>query len=177
MKATTFKNPYIKDEISILEDASSVLRFRTIVEPKGGQKELHFHSRITEEFLVENGVLTLETNEGSTQLKANQKIAVKPFTPHRFYNEGKNATQFVVTVKNPDCLSDGLRIMYGLVRDTKIGKNGLPKNILKSVVALYMMDAYSAKLPYTLQRLGFSMLNGIAMVLGYKKQLLLAYGK
>ncbi|NJB37953.1 cupin domain-containing protein [Croceivirga sp. JEA036] len=177
MKATAFKNPYIKDEITILEDTSSVLRFRTIVEPKGGQREFHFHSKIIEHFLVEKGELTLETKEATILLKPYEKFAIQPLIAHRFYNEGKNATQFVVTVKNPDSLSDGLRIMYGLVRDTKIGNNGLPKNILKSVVALYMMDAYSAKLPYTLQRLGFSMLNGVAMVLGYKKQLLLAYGK
>ncbi len=177
MNASVFKNPFLKDEIIILEDSPEVLRFRTKVAPGGGQKEMHFHSRITEQFSVEEGVLTLETKEGVKSLKPNTNATVKPFTAHRFYNAGSTTAIFVVTVNNPKSLSDGLRIMYGLVRDTKIGAKGLPKNIIKSVVALKMMDAYSANLPYGLQRLGFVVLNGLAIALGYKRQLISTYNK
>jgi mannose-6-phosphate isomerase-like protein (cupin superfamily) len=60
--------------------------------------------------------------------------------------------------------------LYALAQQGKVGKNGLPKNPLQTVVLLQALEpsAYVAGLPIWLQRPLFGVLAAIGQALGYK---------
>ena len=49
-KKVEFSNSVIKDRILILEDTKENLIFKTFLAPGGGQNDLHYHSKLYEEF-------------------------------------------------------------------------------------------------------------------------------
>ena len=174
-KKNEFSNPIIKDRIEILQDSKNTLKFRTFLEPKGGQNALHYHARIKEEFHIIEGELSVIINTKKQILRINEKQIITPFTTHKFYNDTNTTTIFDVIITEPKEMKKGLQIMYGLVEDGKTNSAGLPNNIFHTAIGLKMMDAFSPDFPLILQKLGISTFAYLGNKLGIKKALLTKY--
>jgi quercetin dioxygenase-like cupin family protein len=170
-----FSNPIIKDEIEILFESNEKLVFRTVVKPSGGQSGVHYHIKITEEFKIISGELTVNLNGQKLTLKPGDHYVIKPFDCHQFLNESKNNVVFEVVVTPSIDVKRGLQIIYGLAAEDKVYKNGLPKNILSAAIAIQMMDAYVPKIPLSIQKIGIGVLVFVGKKTAVKKKLVSRY--
>ncbi len=174
-KKLEFSNPIIKDRIEVLKNSTSLLIFRTFLKPNGGQHELHYHTRLDEKFKVIKGTLNIMIGDRKMVLNAGDEQTIPPFTSHMFYNRSGEQVVFDVEVVNPQKMMNALQIMYGLTNDVKTNKKGLPNNILHTAIGLKMMDAFSPKVPYFIQKVGISTLATLGKIIGLEKQLVEKY--
>ncbi len=100
-----------------------------------------------------------------------EEASVPPGTPHRFFSDSSQPTTFRVTVLEPGRLEDGLRILYGLARDGKVTKKGIPKDPLVVALGSQWSDMYLAGMPIWLQQGLFKPLAALARSRGYEKKL------
>lgn len=170
-----FSNPIIKDEIEILYDTKEKLIFRTSLESGGGQAKLHYHTKITEKFRGIEGELTVIINGEKKILKPNRETIIKPYDTHQFLNVSSRKVVFEVEITPGHNISKGLQIFYGLAKDGKVFKNGLPKNIFHTAIGLKMLDAYITNVPVLFQKFGVSLLAKIAGVIGLERKIILKY--
>ncbi|MEZ7514588.1 cupin domain-containing protein [Flavobacterium frigidarium] len=170
-----FSNPVIKDEIEILFESKEKLVFRTVLKPSGGQAGVHYHTKITEEFKIISGELTVNLNEQKLTLKSGDHYVIKPFDCHRFLNESKNNVVFEVVVTPSIDIKRGLQVIYGLATEDKVYKNGLPKNLLSAAIAIQMMDAYVPKIPLSIQKIGIGVLAFLGKKTAVKRKLISRY--
>ncbi len=176
-KKIEFSNAILKDRIQIIEDSEYKLTFRTYLEPDGGQYELHYHTKLNEKFKIIQGELNVIINNEEKTLIAEDEQTITNFTNHRFYNASGKQVIFDVEVLNPKRMISALQIMYGLVEDGKTNAKGLPNNIFHTAIGLQMMDAFSPKIPYFIQKFGISILAILGRILGIKKKLIKKYCK
>lgn len=172
-----FSNPILKDRIKILESTPHKLVFRTFLAPNGGQHQLHYHSKLNETFKIIKGELNVIINQTEKKLTVGDQYTIENHTNHRFLNRSEVPVIFEVDILNPKKMINALQIMYGLVNDGKTASNGLPKNIFYTAIALHMMDAFSPKIPYLIQKTGISYLALLGKVLGIEKLLIAKYCK
>ncbi|CAL2077897.1 cupin domain-containing protein [Tenacibaculum sp. 190524A02b] len=174
-KKSEFSNSVIKDRIEVIENSKHILRFRTFLEKGGGQNQLHYHTKINETFKVVQGELSVVLNKKESILKAGSSYTIPASTAHMFYNNSNEQVIFDVEILNPQKMIHGLKIMYGLANEGKINKEGLPKNIFYLTIALHMMDTFSPRIPYFIQKSGILILASLGKVLGIEKRLIEKY--
>lgn len=173
----TFCNPIIKDKIQIIYESKDKLIFKAYLQPKGGQSGQHFHTEITEKFKIIKGELNLILNKKKKILKPNEQIVIEKFDTHQFFNNSNENVIFEVEITPAKEIRKALQIMYGLAKDGKVYKNGLPKNIFHTAIGIKMMDAYIPNVPVFIQKIGISTLSYIGDKFGLKKKLLSLYSK
>ena len=170
-----FYNPIIKDEIEILLESKHKLVFRTYLQPNGGQSGLHYHTNITETFKIIQGSLNIFHNGKERVLKTNDELSIKKFESHKFFNKTNDVVIFEVEINDPKEIMKGLQIIYGLANDRKVYKNGLPKNILYTAIAINKMDAYIPNVPLFVQKVGISILALVGKITGLESRLVSIY--
>ncbi|WP_108869005.1 cupin domain-containing protein [Aquimarina aquimarini] len=170
-----FSNPIIKDEIEVLNESKEKLIFKTFLKPNGGQSRLHYHTKITEKFKIIEGELHVILNNDKRILKPNNEVLIKEFDTHQFYNKSDKNVVFEVEITPARHIKKALQIIYGLAKDGKVYKSGMPKNIFYMAIGLNMMDAYIPEAPRIIQKLGISILAAIGRIIGLEKKLMLQY--
>jgi len=148
------------------------LIFNTYLQPKGGQTNRHYHTKLTEEFCVLEGELFLTLNQKNLTLKKGEVITIHPYDVHKFTNTTNKTVIFKVEVYPSGQISKGLQIIYGLANSGKTLKNGLPHNIFNIAISLNMMDAYIPNVPLGIQKTGIQLLAFLGKILGIEKKLI-----
>lgn len=171
----SFSNPILKDRIQILKDIQDRLVFRTYLAPNGGQTELHYHTAFTEKFEVIKGMLCVFLDQELKVFNANESQMILPNTAHRFYNNTDEEVIFDVEIINPGKMKYALQIMYGLAKDGKTNKVGLPLNVFHLAIGLSMMNAYSPNFPQVFQYIALSFLARLGKFIGVEKKLMEKY--
>ncbi|WP_107037759.1 cupin domain-containing protein [Brumimicrobium mesophilum] len=174
-KKVEFSNPIIKDRLRIIENSKYKLIFRTFLESGGGQNQLHYHSKINETFKIIQGELNIIINNEEKILRTGDEYSILPYTNHMFYNKSDKQVVFDVEIKSPNKMMNALQIMYGLSSDEKTNKEGLPNNIFHTAIGLNLMDAFSPKIPFIVQKTGISFFYNLGKILGIEKQLINKY--
>lgn len=170
-----FSNPIIKDRIEVLESSNHKLVFRTFLKAGGGQNELHYHTKINETFRVISGELNVVINDKELLLKEGNTYVILPRTNHMFFNSSDKEVIFDVEILHPKKMIIALRIFYGLTLDGKTNRDGLPNNIFHTAIGLNMMDAFSPKVPFILQKAGIASLSILGKIIGIEKSLIKKY--
>lgn len=170
-----FSNSIIKDRIVIIEDSKYKLIFRVFLESGGGQNQLHYHSKINETFKIVKGELNIVIDSNEKILITGDEYAILSYTSHMFYNKSDKQVIFDVEIKNPQKIIKALQIMYGLTNDKKTNKEGLPNNIFHTAIGLNLMDAFSPKIPFIIQKIGISFFYILGKIFGIEKQLIKKY--
>jgi len=174
-KTIEFSNSIIKNRIEILENTALKLVFRTFLEPNGGQNQLHYHSKLNETFKVVEGELTLFIDKTEKKLACGETYCILHKTNHMFLNTSQKQVIFDVEIINPKKIINALQIIYGLANNGKTTKHGLPKNIFHIAICLNMMDTFSPKVPYVIQKYGFLAIASIGRIFKIEKRLVDRY--
>ena len=167
-------NPVQNDWIVFRETAQDtsgqLLSAELVVAPRGGGTPLHVHPNQEEHFKVLSGTLGVQVGEEHRSLGEGEEAVVSPGTPHRWWNDADQEARVLLELRPALNTEIGFETVYGLARDGKTNKNGVP-NLLQLAVmfnSLNKGELYLAKPPIPVQKALFTLLSPVGKLLGYK---------
>lgn len=139
----------------------------------------HLHDRWFETFEILQGAAAYRLGGEQLHLKAGERVVMPPRVPHVHpWNIGSGVMVYRQTddfgEADADAVDDVLGVfatIYGLAREGKIGKKGLPKNPLQFAATLRTLvkhGGYDATVPVLVQRGMSATLGRFAEALGYR---------
>jgi len=139
----------------------------------GGGTERHYHDKFTEIFKAIEGSLSVESEGETLILEEGQEKRIEILTLHKFFNSTSSPITFEVRIEPASRnFEEFLQIMYGLARDGKTNKKGIPTNLLHIGAISVLGDTLPPRrsLLFILSRL-FSWLGRIAERRGVLEEL------
>jgi mannose-6-phosphate isomerase-like protein (cupin superfamily) len=170
------ENPLSGERLTFLargrETDGAFTRVRFLLPPHGNGTPAHFHTILSERFEVVSGWLNVIVGEapGSESplvLGPGESASVPPYTVHRFWNATDEDTVFEAEVRPAGGFEFFMRASFGLARDGKTTKDGVPRNPFELGLLMRPADVYLPGLPVALQRAIFGVLASTARRLGY----------
>ena len=127
-------NPLQKDYVRFIKLGSETYGACTLVEVElanGGGVGLHYHKTYAETFTCLEGKVQIQVDAKLLTLSEGQSATAQALCNHLFQNRSGTTCRFLVEIQPASRgFEETLQIAYGLARDGKCGKNGMPKNML-----------------------------------------------
>lgn len=167
------ENPITGEKIVFIQTAKDTdgkyLEMDLFVRPGGYVAAEHIHPKQDEEFEVRSGKLALFINGKKTVGEQGFKTTIKAGTPHIWVNDGDEELHCRLTFRPALQWEQMFETLFGLARDAKTDKKGLPNLVRLAVIATELKEhAWLATPPIPVQRFMFSVLRPIGRLLGYK---------
>lgn len=144
MKTRVFENSIIKDRVMLVESSNETGGAYTLIEVElqpGSGNQLHYHTRLAKRFTAIKGELVLVIDRKQIYLQAGGSVIVPADRAHRFYNRSESPIIFQVKLTpGHERFEHGLAITYGLAKDGKLNKKGIPKNLDHMALLLSFTD-------------------------------------
>lgn len=172
----TIENPAIGAQIAFRTaprnvDPNDSLVFDYYLEPGGfavGRMD-HVHPNQEERFEVKSGRLTVRIDGDEWTATPGTRFAIPSGTPHTVWNQHTEPVHAVVEITPALSIARFLETMYGLAREGRTVKWGLPKPLQLAVIAWAFRDElYLAALPRWLQQAGAAGLAAVGRRAGYR---------
>jgi mannose-6-phosphate isomerase-like protein (cupin superfamily) len=170
-RGEVFENPSTGEHVVVLSDpdeqADGVLVAQLTVRPGGRVVTAHFHPQIRERFRVIEGKVGFLLGEERKTLGAGESAEVPPGMIHDWWHVGESDAVVVVEVDPGARFKEMVGTMYGLARDGKVDKQGLPRPLQLAVTASAYRDVMVVTSPPPwAQRLIFSVLAPVGRMRG-----------
>lgn len=169
----TIENPVTGERILFKKTARDTngeyLEMEFFVRPGGAVAVEHIHPDQDEDFEVLSGTIVMSVQGRKSVGKQGFKHTVKAGVPHVWANGGDDELHCRVTLSPALQMEQFFEVLFGLVRDGKSNKKGVPSLIHMAPIVLDH-KCWLAKPPVPLQRVLFHILNPIAVLLGYPEQ-------
>lgn len=112
----------------------------------------HIHLATEETFEVRSGTLGVWIGSARNQrtLGPGEQVKLSPRVAHRHWNAGSDDLHVVETFRPAGNLELGLQATFGLARDGKANRQGLPRNYLDTLLILQLLGIVPAGLPVPL---------------------------
>jgi quercetin dioxygenase-like cupin family protein len=147
------------------DDRSLVAHLR--IDPGGRVIAPHIHPHATERFHVIKGRVGFAIEGRQRILSPGEQTEIPKGIRHDWWQVGDEPAEVVVDMQPGDRFIDMLVTLFGLVREGKVNRRGLPHLLQLAVVAQTYRDAaVLASPPPWAQRLVFGMLAPIGRLLG-----------
>jgi len=143
------------------------LQFELVVRPHGFVAAEHIHPHQEERFRVLSGSLKISIRGNVRSAAAGEEVIIPLNTPHVWWNGGDEETRAEIQFTPALKTRRFFETFFGLGRDGKTDKKGLP-NIFYIAVLAPEFDIYLAKPPIPVQKALFAVLAPIGKLLGYK---------
>ena len=137
------------------------------VRPHGFVVTEHVHLHQQESFEIIEGVISLRVNGKELTAGPGEIVVIPPGTPHKFWNAADEALHVLLEVQPAGTFEPSIETLFGLARDGKTNKKGMP-NPLQVAVLARGADGYAVGIPRPIQKLLLSVLGSVGTVLGYK---------
>lgn len=172
-KGDVIENPVTGEKIVFLQTAKDtngeLLEVDLFVRPGGFVAAEHIHPKQDEEFEVMSGSLALFIKGEKTICEKGYKTTVKAGTPHIWFNDGEDELHCRLIFRPALQWEQMFETMFGLARDGKSDKKGLPNLLQIAVMSNQFKDhAWLAKPPIPIQRIMFTALSPLGKLIGYK---------
>jgi len=167
-------NPVQQDRIvwrkTARETDGRLLSVDLFVSPLGGNP-LHVHPNQEEHFKAVSGIFGVQVGDEHRWLGVGEEAIIPPGTPHRWWNDSDDEEAHVSVELRPALNSEFFfETLYGLARDGKTDRNGVP-NLLQQAVTLNGInrgEIYLASPPVPVQKMVLAALAPVGKLLGYK---------
>lgn len=147
----------------------SLLEMQTVYHAQSQEPPAHYHPLQSEKFTVLSGRLNIKINNILTILQTGDSVLVPANTSHAMWNAHKEPT--IVNWRTEPAMQTEyfFETVFGVAADGKSTASGMP-NVLQ--ISL-LMKSYSniirlARPSYLVQKIIFSLLRPVALLLGYK---------
>lgn len=162
-RGQVLENPVTGERVVMLVDPEAhpekVLVAHLFVSPGGRVAVAHRHPTITERFHVMRGEVGFLIGEEERVLHAGEAAEVPPGTLHDWWQIGEEEAEVVVDVTPGDRFVEMVGTFFGLARDGKSDRKGVPRPLQLAVTATAYNDVMVvAKPPPWLQRALFGVL-------------------
>jgi quercetin dioxygenase-like cupin family protein len=127
-------NPVQQDAATLLESAEETGGERSVFEIElspGGSNMPHRHLTYAEHFHVLEGTLTIELEGETLRLEPGDVAVAEAGALHNFRNETGEQARYLVELRpGHRGFERALQVGYGLARDGRVTRDGLPRNVL-----------------------------------------------
>jgi quercetin dioxygenase-like cupin family protein len=169
----TIVNSATGEELTFLQTAASTngeyIEVVAVVQPGGAVAAAHVHPKQTETFTAIEGVLDLRVGKQRLRLTQGESATVEPGTAHRFWNDGDEPVMFHCTISPALQFESLIESMFGLARDGKTNRKGMPNPVRMAVIARAHRDVIRlAGVPAWMQDLGTLGALPLARLAGYR---------
>jgi mannose-6-phosphate isomerase-like protein (cupin superfamily) len=113
--------------------------------PGGYASPWHIHLDQAERFEVVTGRLgvRLDKHDNLSVLEVGQEVTIPPPQPHQFENASADEpVTFIFDIRPAGRFEVWLESYFALAQQGKVGKSGLPRNVLQTAVLLNIADTY-----------------------------------
>ena len=141
-------NPIQRDHVTFVttarESGGAFTRMETLLAAGGGNPP-HRHRRHSEWFTCVEGEVAITLGRHAVALAPGQSATAAPGVRHRFHNPTAAPCRFLVEVKpgDPD-FEDALRMVYGLARDGRTNRLGMPRRPDHAIAVTTLGDVVPA---------------------------------
>lgn len=168
-----FENPLTGERVVVLTDPEDhpdrVLVAHLIVAPGGRVATEHFHPTLTERFHLIHGRVGFLIDGQERVLGAGDHATVEPGVRHDWWQVGDEPAEVVVEVAPGDAFVEMVGTLFGLARDGKVNRRGLPGLLQLAVTANAYRDVtVITSPPPWVQRPLFLLLASIGHTTGLK---------
>jgi mannose-6-phosphate isomerase-like protein (cupin superfamily) len=152
----TIENPIIKDRVTFIETAAETDGKYTAMLldlAPNGRNELHTHKSFDEIFTVCEGRLGLQLGSAQFILEVGESVRVKAGDEHCFFNPSntERAVAHVMLDTASKGLEISLQVAYGLARDGRTNRKGIPYNPLHLAMLVHWSDTNLPRLLWFLE--------------------------
>jgi mannose-6-phosphate isomerase-like protein (cupin superfamily) len=163
-------NPVTGERIVVLQSAQEtdgeLFAFELSVEPRGFVSAEHVHLKQEETFEVIRGTIRFRINGQEADAAVGQRVVVPSGTPHSWWNESSEEVAATVWLRPALNTEVFFETFFGLARDGKTNKRGLP-NLFQTAVLVADYQETKVLLPPPLPFL-LKLLTPLARLLGYR---------
>jgi mannose-6-phosphate isomerase-like protein (cupin superfamily) len=172
-RGQVFENPVTGERAVVITDPRTnphgVLVSHAYVKPGGRVSVAHWHPGLTERFHVLHGEVGFLIGEEEHVLRAGEAAEVPPGTLHDWWQLGEKEAQLVVEVDPGERFTEMVGAFFGLARDGKVDKKGVPHPLQLAVSAKTYSDVMVvATPPPWLQKVLFGVLAPIGRMRGLR---------
>ena len=163
-------NPVTGERIVVLQSAQEtdgeLFAFELSIKPHGFVSAEHIHLKQEEIFEVTRGTIHFRIYGKEADAVAGQRIVVPAGTPHSWWNASDEEASTTVWVRPALNSETVFETLFGLARDGKTNKHGLP-NIFQLAVIVAEYKETKVLLPSPVYGL-LKLLTPLARLLGYR---------
>jgi quercetin dioxygenase-like cupin family protein len=150
------------------ETAGRLLSFDYFLRPGGSVPLAHVHPRQEEQVQIVSGTARIRVGRRKRWARPNETVVVPAGTLHRLWNTGTEELHAVVEFRPALRSEQGFEQLFGLARDGKLGKHGIPNPLRMAVMAQEYVDEVALPfIPRQVQRALFAALAPAGRALGY----------
>jgi quercetin dioxygenase-like cupin family protein len=164
-------NPVTGERIVVLQSAQEtdgeLFAFELTVKPHGFVAVEHIHLKQEETFEVTRGTIRFRINGQEADAVVGQSVVVPSGTPHSWWNASDEEVAATVWLRPALNTEAFFETFFGLARDGKTNKRGLPNVFQTAVLVADYQDVTKVLLPPPVQIL-LKLLTPLARLLGYR---------
>jgi len=139
-----------------------------IVAPGGAVAGAHVHPMQEERFEVLEGQVGFRAGRATMVAAPGDVVVVPAGTVHRFWNAGESDARFLCQVRPALEFEALIETMFGLARDGKTNRKGMPNPLRMAVIAYaHRRDVRAPYVPAVVQSAGLVVGATIGRALGY----------
>jgi len=167
------KNPLSGETFIVSKSAADtngeLLEGELVFGPKATGPRAHIHPIIEERVKVLAGSLKVRIDGVEHTLHEGGEMVLKPGSSHALWNDGDQEARFNVQVRPALQMETFIETVFGLARDGKTNKQGMP-NLLQGAVLLqgYAEEMRVSGVPVFAQRLLAAVLAPVGKLFGYR---------
>lgn len=169
----TIHNPATGERITFRERRPERLTFDYYLAPSGfavGRFD-HVHPQQQEWIDVKSGQLEVRIDGDEWTATPGTTFGIPPHVPHMLWNDGDEEMHAVIDIQPALGLASFFETMYGLARDGRTNRWGLPGPLQLAVLAdEYRDELYFAALPRSIQRFVAGSLAPVGRRMGYRAE-------
>lgn len=167
------ENPVAGDRIvfrrTAAETEGQLLEFDVLADPGAQGPPEHIHPNQEERFTVMSGTLGASIRGQEHSFPEGSEFVIPAGTPHTWWNDGDEEAQVRVEIRPALRTEHFLESMYGLAKDGKTNRAGMPHPFQLAVVARHYFDViHVARPPLLVQKIAFAVLGPLGRLLGYR---------
>jgi quercetin dioxygenase-like cupin family protein len=172
-RGDTIENPVTGERITFLatsrDTGGELLQLHWSLKPGGFLPGAHTHPRPEERFEIVSGTLGIRVGRRKYRLGVGEAVVVPPGAVHALWNEGDEVSRGLVQFRPALDMESVLETIFGLARDGKVSKKGVPSPL--QIIAL--LHEYEDELgipwvPKRMQHAVVSLLAPLARRRGYR---------
>ena len=169
MDEALLENPVTGESMRVLESTAQIFKVQYALRPHGEIAGEHFHPHKQQQISVLSGEMHLRIEGEHRIVRAGETATIPIGARHFQWNPCDIEAVVIEDVRPAGRIHDFFKVLFGLARDGRTDRAGLPPLFLSAALFSEFKDSVQPA-PFGL-RLSFRALGPVARLLGYRREI------